>query len=338
MLREADKICLTRAVGLHGIPCRSDAMRGVVERALRISAHDVPVLILGESGTGKERFARAIHAASQRASGPFVAQNCGAIPVELVESELFGHVRGAFTGATHDRQGRFVAADRGTLFLDEIGDLPPAAQVKVLRVVESGEVTPVGASRPVRFDTRLLAATNADLSARVAAGTFRADLYHRIAVGILHLPPLRDRGVDIEPLVRGVHEEVCDELAPQPGFRPRPLTAAAVARLARHPWPGNLRELRNVLVRVVIWSPGPEIEESDVALELGGAAHEGPRDLLTRPLGQGFRIDALKAELEALYIRRALAEARGNKAEAARLLGLGSAPTLTGRMKRYRMA
>ncbi len=338
MLREHDEEALTRAVGLHGIPCRSERMRAVVERAVRIAGHDVPVLILGESGTGKERFARAIHAASRRAAEPFVAQNCGAIPFELVESELFGHVRGAFTGATHDRQGRFVAADRGTLFLDEIGDLPPAAQVKVLRVVESGEVTPVGASRPVRFDTRILAATNADLSARVASGSFRADLYHRIAVGILHLPPLRDRGVDIEPLVRGVHEEVCEELAVQPEFKPRQLTDAAVQRLARYPWPGNLRELRNVLVRLVIWSPGSEILESDVEHETGGETASVKPELLGRPLGQGFQIDALKAELESHYIRRALREARGNKAEAARLLGLGSAPTLTGRMRRYGIA
>ncbi len=337
MLRPSDEERLTRAVGLHGISCRSECMRRVVDRALRIATHRVPVLILGESGTGKERFARAIHATGAQPSGPFVALNCGAIPAELVESELFGHARGAFTGATHDREGQFVAAHGGTLFLDEIADLPLAAQVKVLRIVEASEVTPVGAARPVRFDTRLIAATNADLAVRIEDGSFRADLYHRIAVGILRLPALRDRGVDIVPLIRGVHEEVTEELIDQPGFVPRELSTAALDLLSRHRWPGNVRELRNALIRLSIWSSGDVIDEEDVALELEGHEVALPRELFTRPLGRGFSIDALKRELESAYIRRALIEARGNKAEAARLLGLGSAPTLTGRMLRYEL-
>ncbi len=324
-----------RYAGFVALNAKSEGMRRAVGRAERFAPHDVPVLILGESGTGKERFARAIHGASPRSSGPFLALNCGAIPAELVESELFGHVSGAFTGAQAARMGYFVQASGGTLFLDEIGDLPLAAQVKVLRVLEAQEVTPVGATNPVPFTTRVIAATNADLATRIEAGTFRADLYHRIAVGVLRLPPLRDRGEDILPLIDELSREVGAQLSGQPGYSPRRLTSAARTALARHHWPGNVRELRNVLIRLWIWSAGPEIDELDVQTELGSNDQLLPRDLLARPLGDGFDIDALKEELETVYIRRALERSGGNKAEAARLLGLASAPTLTGRMQRY---
>jgi len=324
-----------RYAGFLALNATSEGMQRAVERAERLASHNVPVLILGESGTGKERFARAIHGASPRARGPFLALNCGAIPAELVESELFGHVAGAFTGAQAARTGSFVQASGGTLFLDEIGDLPLAAQVKVLRVLEAREVTPVGASRAVPFDTRVIAATNADLAARIENGTFRADLYHRVAVGTLRLPPLRDRGPDILPLIDELSREVAAQLSGQPGYQQRRLTAAARDALARHHWPGNVRELRNTLIRLWIWSTRTEIGEEDVRAELGGSDQLLPRDLLARPLGDGFDIDALKEELEEVYIRRALERAGGVKAEAARLLGLASAPTLTGRMKRY---
>ncbi|HWU91217.1 MAG TPA: sigma 54-interacting transcriptional regulator, partial [Kofleriaceae bacterium] len=235
---------------------RSAAMRDVARLAEQAAGADSPVLITGETGSGKEVLANAIHAWSPRADEPFVTLNCAAIPENLVESELFGYVRGAFSGATSDRTGRFLAAHGGTLFLDEIGDMPLAVQAKVLRVLQEGAFEPVGADRTVRVDVRIIAATHVDLEAAVAARRFREDLYFRIAVFPLRVPSLRERPEDLP----GLAQALLDELAARRGRGPWTLTPGAIAALARHPWPGNVRQLVNVLERAVILQPEGELD------------------------------------------------------------------------------
>ncbi|MHB1302668.1 MAG: sigma-54-dependent transcriptional regulator [Acidiphilium sp.] len=289
----------------------SAAIRAVQKRIGLAAAGAATVLILGETGVGKELVARAIHRFGPRASGPFVAVNCAAIPGELLESELFGHERGAFTGAATARRGRFREAEGGTLLLDEVGDLPVATQAKLLRVLQEREVTPLGGA-PVKIDARLLAATHRDLEAMVAAGGFRADLYYRLAVLPIAVPPLRERGADILILARHI-------LA---GLRPAALTPVAERALMAYPWPGNVRELRNVLERAASLTPGGVIDAGDLAL----AAAAPPPALASLP-------EAVAAT-EVALIRAALDRAGGNRSEAARALGI-SRQALYDRLKRY---
>ncbi|HEX2205824.1 MAG TPA: sigma-54 dependent transcriptional regulator, partial [Longimicrobium sp.] len=227
---------------------RSPAIEHVRQLIARVAPTDARVLITGESGTGKEVAANLIHAQSARAAGPYVRLNCAAIPRDLVESELFGHERGSFTGATERRRGRFELASGGTLFLDEIGDLSPEAQAKLLRALEAGEVERVGGSEPIKVDVRILAATNRDLRAEVAAGRFREDLFFRLHVIPLHLPPLRERREDV-PLLA---EHFLARSRQRVGLRPPRLAPGAMEALQRHPWPGNVRELANILERLSI--------------------------------------------------------------------------------------
>ncbi len=229
----------------------SPALRKVCELLAKVAPTDVPVLILGETGTGKELVARALHEHSARKARPFLAENCAAVPANLLESELFGHVRGAFTGAVQDRPGHFVAADGGTLFLDEIGDMPLEMQAKLLRVLQDGEVRPVGSNRSRHVDVRVVAATNKDLVASAKQGTFREDLYFRLAVITLQLPPLRERTGDVRHLVRFFVERTAKELG-----RDLRVTPEALAALEAWRWPGNVRELENELRRAAALSDG----------------------------------------------------------------------------------
>ena len=313
---------------------RSPVMRRLVAMARRVASRSVPVLLEGESGTGKELLARAIHRASPRRELPFVAVNCGAIPAELVESELFGHERGAFTGAHSSRMGFFEAANGGTLFLDEVGELPAAAQVKLLRVLQEGEVIRVGSTQPVRIDVRLIAATNRNLAQEIAAARFREDLFYRLAVAVLHLPPLRKRNGDVGLLLDHFLTIVNDEGREEPGFVPRQLSAAARNLLLGHSWPGNVRELSNTLRRAVLWSGSETIGPDDVREALLPSRTQQDA-VLERPLGDGFVLSDLLGEVARHYLARALGEAKGNKSQAARLVGLPSYQTLSNWMDRY---
>jgi DNA-binding NtrC family response regulator len=304
-------------------------MRAAVDLALRAATSRLPVLLLGESGTGKERFARAIHAASGRAGGRFVAVNCAALPEALVESLLFGHEKGAFTGADRAEPGRFRDADGGTIFLDEVGELPLPAQVKLLRTLQEREVDPVGARAPVAVDVRVIAATNRDLGAQVAGGTFREDLYFRLAGLEIRLPPLRERPEDLAELaLRHAAAVAALEGRAFQGFGP-----GVVAWLAAQPWPGNVRELQNRIHRAMILTDGPVLPLE--AFETAPAAAGRPSPAPAAP-PQPRRVRPL-AELEAEAIADALLLCGGRIAEAARRLGIGRS-TLYRKMEAYGLA
>ncbi|WP_246793071.1 sigma-54-dependent transcriptional regulator [Burkholderia perseverans] len=295
----------------------SEAMRGVQKRLGRAAAADSTVLITGETGTGKEMAARVLHRASARADGPFVAVNCAAIPDALLESELFGHDKGAFTGAHAPRQGRIAQAHGGTLFLDEIGDMPVAMQAKLLRVLQERQVTPLGAARPVAVDVRVVAATHRDLQERVAAGAFRQDLLYRLDVIPLHIPPLRERVADILPLA----EHFLAALAPASRKR---LSVEAQRLLVNFPWPGNVRELANAIERAGALAPGALLTRDDFAFLLDSAAETADEAADATMPGQfaELPLNEALAQLERALIIRALAASHGNRAEAARRLGI----------------
>ena len=314
---------------------RSDVMARVIARARRVAPRSVPVLIEGESGTGKELFARAIHRASPRRDSPFKAVNCGAIPAELVESELFGHEKGAFTGANRRRLGYFEAADSGTLFLDEVAELPLPAQVKLLRTLQEGTVIRVGSTNPVKVDVRIVAATNRTLIEEIAAGRFREDLFYRLAVAGLHLPPLRGRPGDLNLLLDRLLEQVNEQHARQSGYQHKIFSVSARNLMLAHPWPGNVRELVNTLHRLAIWTPESEIGAEDVREALLPAIGANAGRILDRPMDNGFSLPDLLALVARHYLERALDETGGNKTRAARLVGLPSYQTLTNWLKRY---
>jgi two-component system response regulator HydG len=293
----------------------------------RVAATPSTVLLTGESGTGKEVMARALHAAGSRRDGPFVAVNCAAIPEHLLESELFGHEEGAFTGAVRRRTGRFERADGGTLFLDEIGDMSLVLQAKILRVLEERVVERVGGEATVPVDVRVVAATNQELADRMEEGEFREDLYYRLAVVELHLPPLRQRGRDIRTLAlhfAGIFARRYE--------RPvRAVTEAALQRLERYPWPGNVRELRNVMDRAVLLASGEVIGSG--ALRLGaGAPRSSPRG--ARPGEGGYPPTLSLAEVEASHIRRVLTAEDGHMGRTAEVLGIHR-NTLTRKVQEY---
>lgn len=308
------------------------AMQEVFRAIGRLSRSNITVLINGESGTGKELVARALHRHSPRSGKPFIALNMAAIPKDLLESELFGHERGAFTGAQASRQGRFEQADGGTLFLDEIGDMPPELQTRLLRVLAEGEFFRVGGRELISVDVRVLAATHQDLDALVAAGRFRADLLHRLDVVRLQLPPLRERGDDVQRLA----DRFLALAARQLDAPPKRLTASARTRLAAHAWPGNVRELENVCWRLAALAPGEAIAVADVDAAVGGGSREatvaadaGWEQALAqwtrRQLAddaEGLHTDA-RARFDRVLLETALAESGGHRAEAARRLGLG---------------
>ena len=282
----------------------------------QVAATRANVLIRGESGTGKELIARAIHEHSDDAAEPFVPVNCTALPATLLESELFGHVRGSFTGAQADRRGRFALAGRGSIFLDEIGDTTPDFQTKLLRVLQERQFYPVGVDRPERTDARVIAATHRDLEAMVEAGSFRGDLYYRLRVVEIGVPPLRERAGDLPLLASALLRRASAALD-----RPLPvLTSGALAALARHPWPGNVRELENCLTRALVVASGDVIHAEDLTL-------------VEAPASSAARIGTLD-EMEREHVERALASTGGHKTRAAQLLGV-SRPRLDRLLKKH---
>ena len=300
--------------GLDALVGRSEPMRRLHALLERVAPSPAAVLVRGESGTGKELVARAIHALGPRRDRPFVAVNCSALPVTLLESELFGHARGAFTGAAAARAGLFVEAGGGTLFLDEVGDMAPALQAKLLRVVQLGEVRPIGADESSQVDVRIIAATHQDLEARVASGGFRADLYYRLNVVPVAVPPLRERAEDVPLLVAHFFAHSRARNPHSPATR---LTTGVIDALAREPWPGNVRELENLIERLVVVATGPVID-------LPALAEVAPRALATAPPGPIDGRDRLRTlrELEDEYIAWVLARCDGNKTRAAEILGV----------------
>jgi len=297
------------------IVAEDPAMLAVLDLARRAAAADVTVLLEAESGAGKEVFARLIHRESRRAGGPFVAVNCAALPRELLEAELFGHTRGAFTGAHRDRRGHFSAADGGTLLLDEIGEMNPDLQARLLRVLQDRVVQPIGADTAAWVDVRVIAATNCNLRHEVASGRFREDLYYRLRVLPIRIPPLRERPADVEPLA--------SRFARQFGGSRSRLTPRALARISEHTWPGNVRELQNAIQRAVIMAGDEPIDAVHLDLE------PAPRDALAVPPARSLD----DAEREAIF--RVLGETDGNRSAAAVALGI-STRTLRHKLKQYR--
>lgn len=334
---------------VRDIVTRSPAMHGVLRSAEKAAASLIPVLVEGESGVGKELVARAIHGSGERRAKPFVAVNCGAIPDNLVESILFGHEKGAFTGATERHTGKFIEASGGTLFLDEIGELPLTAQVKLLRAIQEGEVEPVGSRKPVKVDVRLISATNRNLIADVKNGRFREDLFYRLHVFPISVPPLRNRAEDIPDLVRHFLARITAE----EGKRIRAVSADALTMLASHRWPGNVRQLENAVFRAVVLAEGDTVGVSEfpqVAAQLTNAAPGSPDSPLTPAVADLVTIEPMHGaetalapfstpdslnlldtygevrsfeQLEGEIIRYAIAHYRGRMSEVARRLGIG---------------
>jgi two-component system response regulator HydG len=320
---------LDEKFGFEGIIGNSPAMQELVDRLRRIAPTDATVLIQGETGTGKELVAQAIHQNSPRKNRPFVGLNCAALSEHILESELFGHIRGAFTDASADRIGKFEYANGGTLFLDEVGDMPLATQIKLLRVLESSEITRVGSNDPIKVNVRILSATNRDLEEAIRAGTFREDLYHRLKVLTVTLPPLRERTQDIPLLI----EHFIQLHAARHHKTIRSITTAARRKLMTYNWPGNVRQLKNAIESMVVVDYDEVLDVDDLPPELAGgdaspaaAASDGDglNDLIGRPL----------EEIEKLFIAETLKATGGNREEAASLLGIGER-TLYRKIKEY---
>jgi transcriptional regulator with GAF, ATPase, and Fis domain len=314
---------------------RSPLLRAALTRAAQVARTETTVLITGESGTGKELVARAIHYASPRADGPFVAVNCAALPDTLLESELFGHERGAFTGADRQKPGRFELAAHGTLFLDEIGELSGSVQVKLLRVLQEREFQRVGGTATLKADVRLIAATNRDLTAEIAAGRFRTDLFYRLSVFNVHLPPLRERGDDVLILA----DAFIRTHAPRMGKTDVTLSRDASELLRRHPWPGNIRELQNAIERALITCEGALVTAAHLALPVPSPVAVPSEQSIAPQQPEAMRPPAGSLALEDLErktIIDALQRTRGHKARAAALLGL-TRFQLYSRLKRYQI-
>ena len=294
----------------------SAAWQALLQKVRAAAATDATVLLTGESGTGKELLARLLHRQSRRARGPYVRVNCAAVPLEIWESEFFGHRKGSYTGASADRDGRFLLAHRGTLFMDEVGSMPLPAQAKMLRVLQDGEFDRVGDERPTRVDVRILAATNSDLEADVKAGRFRHDLFYRLNVVRLEVPPLRTRRDDVPPLAARFVEELAAKL----GRRAPRIPPAALAALQAYPWPGNARELRNVIERGMILSPGDALEIEIAPIE--GASPASSLPLSAAAADEDLNLRAALGRREREVLQEALRRSGGVRKEAARLLGI----------------
>jgi DNA-binding NtrC family response regulator len=324
-LREA-RACLASGAAGAKLVGKSPVMQSLMARIGTVAPTDASVVILGESGTGKELVARAIHEASARANGPFVAVNCTAFPETLIEAELFGHERGAFTGAAQRRDGRFKAADGGTLLLDEVGEIPLSVQAKLLRVLQEGTIEPLGSNRPISLDVRLICATHRNLKQMIAAGTFREDLYYRLHVLDIHVPPLRNRRTDLPLLVSHFFRKFA---APRSELRIDP---AAWAALMRHSFPGNVRELEHAIHHAVVLSYGKRIELAHLPADIGGRdAGSHDSDCRARPLAESMK------DFERQCLLMALNTTDGVKFKAAQLLGI-SRKTLWEKLKAHHIS
>jgi len=316
----------------HEIVGSSKPVGHLIERIEKVAPTGARVLITGENGSGKELVARAIHALSPRAQAPFVEVNCAAIPSELIESELFGHMKGSFTGAIGDRPGKFEMADGGTLFLDEIGDMSPAAQAKVLRALQEGVISRVGSGQVRPVDVRVIAATNKDLTAEIAAGRFREDLLYRLNVVPIEVPPLRERRGDIRQLV----QHFTTELAQRGGLPAREFEESALQRLEAHEWPGNIRELRNAVERLLILAAGSTVVAADVdRMSMGAAARSA--ELNDAGFLQAGTFEVFKQEAERAFLAAKLAEHDWNVSETARTLQMPRS-NLYKKIERYKLA
>ncbi len=312
---------------------KSLKLRAVMDTVDRIAKSNCNVLITGESGTGKESTVAAIHDASKRSDKTLVTVNCGALPEALMESELFGHARGAFTGAHVTRQGRVAQAEGGTLFLDEIGELPMALQAKLLRLIQQREYTPVGDNRTIKCDIRIIAATNRKLADEVARGTFREDLYYRLNVIELGLPALRERPEDIVVLVEHFYRE---SLAMSGRNDIEGFDTDAIEAMLEHDWPGNIRELENVIQRAVLLAPGPVIRRQDIPANLQGPRSAGSSTMPAQLPDEGINLREVIEEFESSLVRQALERTKWNKNQAAKLLGMNRT-TLVEMVKRKRI-
>jgi DNA-binding NtrC family response regulator len=312
---ESENRQLRQRLGKHEIVWKGEAMRRVMAQLERVAASESRVCIFGETGTGKELVARTIHERSPRAAGPFVTLNCAAVPAELIESELFGHEKGSFTGASGRHIGKFEQADQGTIFLDEIGDMPLNMQAKLLRVLEEGEVERIGGDKAVTVSVRVVVATHRDLEARVREEKFRQDLFHRIHVFPLLLPPLRERRDDIPALVEHFAAQVCA----QNGWKPIPFTADAIEEMQTHPWPGNVRELRNMVERLMLLATEGQVDLATVQMALPKTFSSAG----TAPIaiGSGALADRVQA-FEREVILGELKRSHQNMSLAAKTLGL----------------
>ncbi len=315
----------------------SKAIKAVIERIEKVAPTPARVLITGENGTGKELVARAIHDLSPRARGPFVEVNCAAIPTELIESELFGHIKGSFTGAVADRPGKFELADGGTLFLDEIGDMSLSAQAKVLRALQEGVIARVGSGKPLPVDVRVIAATNKTLEQEITAGRFREDLLYRLNVVPIELPPLRTRRNDIPQLVQHFSEQLC--ATGRTGLKPKEFEPAALKRLAAHDWPGNIRELRNAVERLLILTLGDAVTEADVDRMVGdgGRTVAAGEAVAGGALLRAGTFEEFKQAAERAYLLAKLKEHDWNVSETARTLAMPRS-NLYKKIERYRLA
>ncbi|HUP20122.1 MAG TPA: sigma-54 dependent transcriptional regulator [Gemmatimonadota bacterium] len=297
---------------------RSSAMQAIFDSIRKISGADTSVYIHGESGTGKELVARAVHRESPRRDGPFIKVNCSALSEGLLESELFGHEKGAFTGAIRERKGRFELAHKGTLFLDEIADIPASTQVRLLRVLQEKEIERVGGEETIRVDVRIISATNRDLTPLVEQGRFREDLYYRLHVIPIHIPPLRDRKEDIGPLVTHFVETVSAEI----GKPIEGVTEEALEALHRYDWPGNIRELENMIERAIVLSDGPVLGPDEFPLDHRTAPRQPGTGTVSVPPAGSVALDEALAQLERAMIEKALEQSRGVKTRAADILGI----------------
>ena len=316
---------------------KSPLMQDVVSLAKKLAARNVPVIIQGETGTGKEVIAEAIHSASQRGTKPLIAVNCAAIPESLIDSHLFGHRKGAFTGADANRNGCFDEAEGGTLFLDEVGELSLEAQAKLLRALQKNEITTVGDSKPHQVDVRVMAATHRDLLAMVEQGEFREDLFYRLAIGVIQLPPLRKRAEDIPSLVKVLLEQLNEDARSQPGYVSKNISEPAIKFIEAQSWPGNIRELWNTLLRASIWSDGSELTVENLQRAMIERPGVKPVDTRLPDLGQGIDINEVLDKTKRYYAEKALEATAGQKVKAARLLGLPNHQTLSNWLKQWGM-
>jgi transcriptional regulator with PAS, ATPase and Fis domain len=315
----------------ENILTRNQKVTTIKHQAQILADKEVPVLILGETGTGKELFAKAIHQSSKRSNKPFIALNCGAIPSELVDSVLFGHKKGAFTGAITDKLGVFDQANGGILFLDEFGELDQSTQVRLLRVLQEGTFSPIGSNQEHKTDIRLIAATHRNLLALVSEGRFREDLFYRVAVGVLNLPPLREREGDILYLAEKIMEDLSQK---DSALKHKLFSVKAKNLMLKHPWKGNIRELQSTILRALIWSSFDSIDEDDIKEALFYMP-SNEHDLNNIEVSYGIDLQRVIDDLSSQYIKQALKETSHNKTRAAELLGFKNYQTLNNWMKKY---